>query len=218
MALDQRDLSIITQSATHDAAEIYASVAPLDGNGHRVWDNDLFEAIRQGVLAGTIDTIKHLLTTEITEPVATVQQAFPGAQLVTPDGAPFTTPNEQQQIQTPPVPGYPQPQQQFPYPAPQQPVYAPQGAPVGYPPPQVPQGPPAYGPPPQQVGPPPGGGGFGACPKCFGATYDNRADNMRKRQFGYKLAAEFKCKNKQCGGAIWPDDYQAYQNAPIEPR
>lgn len=41
------------------------------------------------------------------------------------------------------------------------------------------------------------------CPKCSGETYDNRP---KKASGEYSAKSpDFKCKNKECGGVIWPD-------------
>lgn len=37
------------------------------------------------------------------------------------------------------------------------------------------------------------------CPKCSGDMWDNRKDKINPK------APDFKCKNKECGGAIWPE-------------
>jgi hypothetical protein len=37
-----------------------------------------------------------------------------------------------------------------------------------------------------------------SCPKCGGATWDNRTSKRNPRQ------PDFKCKNRACDGVIWP--------------
>jgi hypothetical protein len=45
-------------------------------------------------------------------------------------------------------------------------------------------------------------GGAASCPKCSGAMWDNRA---KKADGTFKSnAPDFSCKNKDCGGKIWP--------------
>jgi len=75
----------------------------------------------------------------------------------------------------------------------------------------------------QQAPPPPPApqqntGATPICPKCGGEMWDNRGDNNRRRAGGFKLSNDFKCRDKACGGVIWPADYQRFAKNPPEPR
>lgn len=96
------------------------------------------------------------------------------------------------------------------------PVAQPQHEP--FPDPYQPPAAPAYTPQPPPPPAAPAQGGSSQCPKCNGATYDNRADNNRRRQSRNKLGPDFKCKNRDCGGCVWPGDFDQYKNLPRETR
>lgn len=213
--MDFRDISIITQAAAHDAATIYAAEIRANGVG---FDLDRWTEIHMGILRTTVSSIQ---ADAETLAVGQVQQAFPGSEVMpTPQptqpamvgaGAPAqpvpmpTIPQQQGWTAGPIVPTPPMPNGGYPPPQIQQPPPVPQAPPPGAYPQQQQQ---------QQLAP-----NMGVrCPKCNGDAYDNRNDNQRKRQYGYRLLADIKCKNKQCGGVVWPPDYQTYAQAPAEPR
>lgn len=53
------------------------------------------------------------------------------------------------------------------------------------------------------------------CPNCGGAMYDNVAANDKRAAEGKKLTPDFKCKVKECNGAIWrPKDGWVKDAAP----
>ena len=63
-------------------------------------------------------------------------------------------------------------------------------------------------------GAPPGGAPLPGCPKCGGPMWDNRADKRNPK------APNFRCRNRACGGAIWPGEHVIALQlfAPAEPR
>lgn len=211
--MDTRDISIISQ--TSFKAAVHVQVAEMAQGA--TFDPNRLIAIHEGLYAHLLAWVKSEVENNS---VAVVQQGFPGAQLMppVPGQEPFTTPHEQQQMQ-PPMQQPPVPGQQPMFPQQQQQTYAPpQPGVPGYQAPmvpaQVPQGPPPGAYPQQQMQQ-----GVGNCPKCGGGMYDNRNDNARKRMGGYKLMADFKCKNTQtCKNVVWPPDFQTYANCPMEPR
>lgn len=42
------------------------------------------------------------------------------------------------------------------------------------------------------------------CPKCQGPTFDNTAENAQRKARGEKLRPDYKCRDKNCDGVIWP--------------
>ena len=70
--------------------------------------------------------------------------------------------------------------------------------------------------PPAPVGVP----GFpSACQKCGGNDWwDNRQENQERRNDGYGLGPDWKCKNRDCGHPLWPADFEAYKHLPKRPR
>lgn len=217
---DERDIAIRVQSSAHDAAQIYAALVQPG----EAFDPDAFNKLHLHLFAHISGIIEDEVNANQQEAVANLQQAFPGSTV-----EPTPPPNPADTYGAPPVPAGPSVAYAPPQ-APQTGVWAPQPAPTMFPtappqqtfPTQQQQPYPAPAPtqqqyPPQPVPQAPPMPGV-RCPKCGGDAYDNRQDNQRKRAYGFKLGADVKCKNKQCGGVIWPDDYQAYAQAPLEPR
>lgn len=213
-AFSQKDIQIISQSAAHDAAVIYAGIYGATG-----FDIGQFQSIHAQLFKSVIDFI---VSEQETLAVETVQAAFPGSQvapssLYLPEPGPF---DQQLTVQPamqapaylpPPVPQGPPAFQQQPQPA----MYAPAGAAVGYPPPQVPMPQQGYQQPPQA---PQGSMESGSCPKCGQGVYDNRQNNQLRRQNGFSLQPDFKCKSDPCGNKVWPPDYTNFKHLPKPPQ
>lgn len=210
---DPKDISIVAQSAAHDAATIYAGLHQPGEHFDLAEFQGIHSLLHSHMIQVIDDEREHAV-------VAAVQTAFPGSQMVpttppVPGGeAPFQTPYEQQQMQT----GYAQPAQQ-PYPQ-QQPVYAPPAQPQGYQPPMVPQTQGGYAqqPPPPAPMAPPAMNLPGRCPRCGNELYDNRQNNAMRRQHGFSLQPDFKCKSQNCDEKTWPPDFQAYKHLPKPPQ
>lgn len=209
MTLDMRDISIITQSAAHDAARIYVGIAP-EGSP---FDLGVFGQIHAQVYGHT----KAFIESEQEQlGVGNIQAAFPGSQVM--DMPPMPG-DDQQDGQLFPPPQAPPQQDQSPvpyYPPVQQSQYFQQAAPAGYPPPQT-QSSGQWGPPPAAPMAPPAMNLPGRCQKCGGEMYDNTFGNQQRRQAGFSLQPDYKCKSDACGNKIWPPDFQNFKHLPKPP-
>lgn len=62
-----------------------------------------------------------------------------------------------------------------------------------------------------------GGAGVPTCPKCEGPMWDNRDRNDQKEAAGEKLAPDWKCKDKKCGGLYWRGQWPPQEEDEEEP-
>lgn len=199
--MDTRDHFIAAQNAATAAATIYAEL--IRNGSVASFDAGEFEGIREVIFTGSLSRAEEAGVAQVQAGFAPAQAApIPQGYAPAPSAPAAPEPFPPAQVAIVPQAQYQQPvqQPQQQYQAPQVPQQQYQPAP---PPPPGPSSPAAAG-----------GAPLGACPKCGGQTYDNRAENNQKRAGNFALGPDFKCRNKDCGGCVWPADFEQYRNFP----